>query len=276
MNRFAQKVAIVTGAASGLGAAISRRLAREGAHVAMVDVNAPMLAETVASIEHDMPHTTLRPYQLDLSTDFELFDSTMERINGDFGQIDVLVNNAGVLVAGNMGQIDLESYDNMMAINVKAPLFLTQAALPYLSVTRGNIVNTSSASANSALPLILTAYGMGKAAVSRLTEMAAADGVKNTGVRVNAIAPGVVETGMTRDIYFSENAYNGSMLDAVKNISPVGGGHIHADEIAAVVAFLASDDAKHMTGQIIKIDGGRGVYPDEAFMTRVRKPRWLE
>merc|ERR1719238_2332752 len=111
MNRFAQKVAIVTGAASGLGAAISRRLAREGAQVAMVDVNAPMLAETIASIERDVPETKLRPYKLDLSTDFELFDSAMERINGDFGQIDVLVNNAGVLVAGNMGQIDLESYD---------------------------------------------------------------------------------------------------------------------------------------------------------------------
>ena len=81
------------------------------------------------------------------------------------------------------------------------------------------------------------------------------------------------------------------MLDPVKNISPVGGGHIYADDVAAVVAFLASDDAmvtlsissyklllpiKHMTGQIIKIDGGRGVYPDEAFMTRVRKPRWLQ
>lgn len=185
-----------------------RRLAREGAQVAMVDVNAPMLAETIASIERDVPDTKLRPYKLDLSTDFELFDSAMERINGDFGQIDVLVNNAGVLVAGNMGQIDLESYDNMMAINVKAPLFLTQAALPYLSVTRGNIVNTSSASANSAMPLILTAYGMGKAAVSRMTELAAADGVKNTGVRVNAIAPGVVETGMTRDIYFRSVVFN--------------------------------------------------------------------
>ena len=185
------------------------------------------------------------------------------------------VNNAGILVAGNLGQIDPDSFDDMIAVNVKAPLFMLQSTMPYLSETRGSVINTSSASAHGAVPLVLTAYGIGKAAVSRLTELAAADGVKNSGVRVNAIAPGVIRTPMTEDYFFSEESARAGLLDPVRNISPVGTGKIVPEDIAAVVAFLASDDSKHMTGQIIHIDGGRGVYPDEAFMTRVRKPKWL-
>ena len=104
------------------------------------------------------------------------------------------VNNAGVLSVGNFGTIDPDDFDEMISINVKAPLFLLQSALPHLAKTKGTVVNTSSASANSAYPLILIGYGMGKAAISRMTELAAADGVKNTGVRVNAIAPGMVYT----------------------------------------------------------------------------------
>jgi len=81
---------------------------------------------------------------------------------------------------------------------------------------------------------------------------------------------------MTNDLFFQAESVKAGLLDPVRNISPVGSGIIEAADVAGVVAFLASDEAAHITGQVVKIDGGRGVYPDEAFMTRVRRPKWMK
>jgi len=208
-------------------------------------------------------------------TQVNRFDDLVKNVVDQHGKLDVLFNNAGILGSGNIGDISEEAYDSLSDILLKGPIFMTQAAMPYLKETKGCIVNTSSASATTDFSLVLTVYATMKASLIRFTQMTAADGVKNTGVRCNAIAPGVIDTNMTSALYFADDAVMKPLHQAVRNIAPIGDGIIRVEDVAATVAFLASHEARNITGQTITLDGGRGVFPDEAFMTRVKRPPHL-
>jgi NAD(P)-dependent dehydrogenase (short-subunit alcohol dehydrogenase family) len=172
-----------------------------------------------------------------------------------FGKLDVLVNAAGILVAGSMESTSNAAWDQTMSVNLRSAFLMMSAATPHLIAARGNIVNVSSVTGVRAFPGIL-AYCVSKAALDQLTRCAALE-LAAKGVRVNAVNPGVVVTdahirgGMDPDVY-------DQFLERSKTTHPLGRVG-EADEIAGLIAFLASDRASWITGATYSIDGGRAV-----------------
>ncbi|CAG5103922.1 Oidioi.mRNA.OKI2018_I69.chr1.g1002.t1.cds [Oikopleura dioica] len=235
MSRFVNKVALVTGAASGVGRAISRKLANEGCAVALVDLNTDSLAEEFEYLKKK--NMQVSAHDIDLS-DVSQFEQLMENVIKEHGQLNALFNNAGVIGAGKIGELDPDTFDQLTAIHLKAPIFLTQAAMPFLSKTQGAVVNTSSASGTTTFPLLLTMYGTLKGGLAHFTKYTAAHGFRHSGVRANAIAPGVIRTGMTENIYFDEEVGNLEMQQCVRNAAPVGGGIIDSLILSVSASFL--------------------------------------
>jgi NAD(P)-dependent dehydrogenase (short-subunit alcohol dehydrogenase family) len=250
MTAFAGKVAIVTGASSGIGRATAIALAHGGASVVAVGREPSTLEEAVAECAH--AGGTAIAIAADLTAAASP-DEIVQRTVTRFGSVDVVVNAAGIIAMGTTDGTADELWDRVMALNVRAPFRLMRAAFPYLKERRCTVVNVSSVNGQRVFPN-LAAYNTSKAALDQLTRCAAIDWAPH-GVRVNAVCPGVTVTNLHRRSGMSEEAY-ASFLVRSKETHPLGRPG-QASEIAALILFLASDQAGWVTGETIAIDGGR-------------------
>ena len=241
------RIAVVTGAARGIGRAIAERLTDDGARVACLDVSAGRIARTVAEMQ--AAGREVSGYPVDVS-DRMAVHAAIERIGGDLdGPVGVLVNNAAWIRYQPPERIDEETLDRMLAVGLKALVWTMQAALPQLERSgHGSVVNICSTAAFRASPDSI-AYCAVKAGVAGLTRAAAVD-LGRRGIRVNGIAPSFVPTEAAK-ANFGEAA-----IARRVQATPLGrlGG---AEEIAAVAAFLASDDSRFVNGEVMLVDGGR-------------------
>ncbi len=245
-GRFADKVALLTGASSGIGRATAVRLAAEGARVFALDVNAAGL-DTLAE-EIGAAGGTVVTRTGSIVDRAECF-AAVEQCVADLGGLDVLGNIAGISRADHFGDVTEEHYRAMFAVNVDGPFFLCQAALPHLIERNGNIVNIAS---NAGLmgTAYTVAYSMTKGAIVQLTRSLAME-TQKLSVRVNAIAPGGVETGLTGAFHIPD----GVDIDLM---TPYMGfrGMAKPEDLAALFAFVASDDGRNMHGSILSSDTG--------------------
>ncbi len=234
------KTALVTGGTSGIGRAVAERLALDGAEVIVSGRDEGRGREVVQAIE--AAGGTARFIAADLAS---LGD--VRRLAATARDVDVLVNNAGVFPGGPTDQTTEEAFDLTFDVNVKAPFFLTAAIAPRMAERGGgSIINISTMAATIGMNGLAT-YGASKAAVESLTRAWTAEYAAH-GVRVNAVAPGPTRT--------PASAAMGEMFDVLASSTPAGHGAT-ADEIAAAVSFLASDDASFVYGAILPADGGR-------------------
>jgi NAD(P)-dependent dehydrogenase (short-subunit alcohol dehydrogenase family) len=249
---LATKVAIVTGASSGIGRAAALALAAAGARVAAVGRTGAALDALAAEIAALGDAPAPQAIVADVTA-----PDAPERIVRDVvaaaGGLDILVNAAGIIATAPTDQTTDETWDRMMDINVRAPFRLMRAAYPHLKPRRGCIVNVSSVNGLRAFAGV-SVYCASKAALDHLTRCAALDWAPD-GVRVNAVNPGVTVTNLHRRGGMDEEKY-AAFLDRARLTHPLGRPG-RPEEIAALIVFLASDQSGWMTGETIPIDGGR-------------------
>ncbi|MBX9666947.1 MAG: glucose 1-dehydrogenase [Candidatus Obscuribacterales bacterium] len=243
-KKLQNKVALVTGGSRGIGAAIALRLAEEGAKVAVVYTNSKSGADDVVA-KIDKLGAKAEAFKANVSSPAET-QKLVEEVLKSFGKIDILVNNAGVFEAVPVDQIDLDHYQRVFDVNVKGVVATTIAALPAIP-EGGRIINISSVAAELNMKGG-SVYSATKAALDTLTRIWAQElGVRK--ITVNGVAPGTTATDMynqgldekTKQVYIARTA-----------LGRVG----EPEDIAAVVAFLASDDGRWITGQTLRADGG--------------------
>ncbi|WJQ05522.1 glucose 1-dehydrogenase (plasmid) [Geobacillus stearothermophilus] len=253
--RLNGKVALVTGGGQGIGRAIVLRLAREGADVAIADLNLSSAREVAGEVEA-LGHRALA-LQVDVS-DREAVRAAVSSVIEEFGTIDILVNNAGVGMFNNFFEIDEREMDIQFAVNVKGVLFAMQAAAEHMvKKNKGKIINIASQAGRRGEPFALS-YCMSKAAVISMTQSAALALAPNK-INVNAVAPGVVDTPFWEkvDKIFArlQNLPEGEPKRRAVASIPLGRIE-QPEDVANVVAFLASSDSDYMTGQTLNVDGG--------------------
>ncbi len=240
---------LVTGAARGLGLACARRFLDEGACVLLADIDADEGGRALAAI--GLPPDRAGFVHCDVSTRDQVaaaVDACAER----FGGIDVLVNNAGIAVSGDILTIDEATFDRVIAINLKAAFHGTQIAAKRMieQGTGGVIINMSSVNAVLNIPHLL-AYNISKGGLNQLTRNTAI-ALAPHGIRVCGIGPGTIMTDLLRNSVWTDEASRKSILSR----TPIGRPG-EPEEIAAIAAFLASKDASYVTGETIYADGGR-------------------
>ncbi|HEY2013437.1 MAG TPA: SDR family oxidoreductase [Bryobacteraceae bacterium] len=244
------RVVLVTGAASGIGRAAALKFAREGARVALVGRRADRLLGVAEAIRSESGEALALSADVTIEGDAaRVVAETVAR----HGSLDVLVNAAGILVPGTVENTSLAAWDATMNVNLRAVFHLMNLAAPHLAATRGNIVNVSSVTGLRSFPGVL-AYCVSKAAVDQLTRCAALE-LAAKGVRVNAVNPGVVVTEAHLSGGMPPENYQ-RFLEHSKTTHPLGR-VAEPEEIAELIAFLASDRASWITGATYSIDGGR-------------------
>jgi 3-oxoacyl-[acyl-carrier protein] reductase len=252
--KLAGKVALVTGASRGIGRAIALRLAGDGALVAVhYGSNGASAAETVKAIADANGRAFAVQARLDgdvsgIDEMFALLDRHLMEATGE-ARFDILVNNAGVDRFGSIEEITPEVFDLVFDTNVRGPFFLTQRAIPRIR-DNGRIINLSSGLARVVIPRH-TVYSMTKSAVQKLTAILAQE-LGPRGITVNAVAPGAVLTDMTAS-WLKDNAAAAAEVAGITALGRVG----QTRDIADVVAFLASDDARWVTGNVVDATGGQ-------------------
>ena len=243
MHRFNEKTVLVTGAASGIGLAAARRFLDEGARVVMLDIDEAALKEAAAGLPEDRVLVQVGD-TADRQTAAAAVKAAVER----FGGLHILVNNAGMATEGDITQTSEEDFERVMAVNVAGYFHMAKAAMPELVKTKGSIVMTSSVSGLGG-DWNLFAYNTSKGAVSNMVRAMAMDAGKD-GVRVNAVNPSFTKTGMTEDM-----VSNPELVAKFRERMPLGAPE-DPEGVAAVMAFLASEDARLITGVNLPVDAG--------------------
>ena len=246
MSRFEGRVAIVTGAASGIGRATAIRLASEGAAVACLDVVAEGSEKTAAAIDADGGRA--QPFACDVSDPASVAD-VVETVVGGLGRPQVVCNVAGIGRFAHTADVPLDDWHRIIAVNLTGTFLVCRAALPHLLDGGGNIVNVASTAGVIGQPYS-AAYAASKGGVALLTKALAVEYLER-GVRVNAVAPGGIETPIVGSFAVPDGASRRLMA---RIMSPMGFGQ--PEEVAGVIAFLASDEARYVTGAVYAIDGG--------------------
>ena len=244
------RVALVTGASSGIGRATALRFAEAGATVALVGRNYDALEEVADEIFKG--GLTALKISADVTDEIQAGMAVNAAVT-QLGGLDVLVNAAGVISNGTVETTPLADWDMMMNVNLRAVFHLMQLAAPHLARRPGNVVNVSSVTGLRAFPGVL-AYCVSKAGVDQLTRCAALE-LAPQGVRVNAVNPGVVVTEIHRRGGMADETY-ANFLEHSKTTHPLGRVG-DAREVAELILFLASDRASWITGATYSIDGGR-------------------
>lgn len=249
MGRLAGRVALITGASQGIGAAIAARLAAEGAHVALCARRAEPLEATAAAIRANGGSASYRAFDV---ADHAALADFVASTAAQHGRLDVLVNNAPSVTYSAIVDMTPESFRKDFEVNVNSAFVSTREAFKVmLPAQRGSIINVSSI--NGLLGLAnMAAYGTAKAALIHFTKCAAMEGAR-ANVRVNAIAPGVINTPATAAGFAGPYADWGKKIAAQVPMGRFGEAH----EIAGVALFLASDDSAYVTATCISADGGK-------------------
>lgn len=246
MQRLKDRVAVITGAAAGIGAATARRFAQEGARLVLADIN----EEGGESVVKELAQAGSEAFfqRCDVS-EIDQVDALIQAAVDHFGRLDIAFNNAGTGTFGKTPDLDPELWHNLIRVNLDSVFYGCRAAIPRMrEAGGGSIINTASISG------LFGDYGLGaycatKGAVVNYTRSLAIDHSKEN-IRINAVCPGPVETSLTQGVY----ALPG-VMDQFQQTVPMGRVG-RPEEVAATVAFLASDDASYITGTTIVIDGG--------------------
>src|SRR5215471_7795493 len=238
------KVALVTGAARGIGLATAKRFLADGWRVALLDIERELLARAVADLAR--PDETLA-LPCDVS-DAKAVASAMDALTKRFGRLDALINNAGVAVFAPLLETSDADWTRILSVNLTGPFLCTKAAAPLMREHGGGaVVNITSISAVRASTL-RSAYGTSKAGLAHLTKQLAVE-LASLGIRVNAVAPGPVETAMAKAVHTPE--IRADYHDAI----PLNRYGLE-EELAEAIFFLCSDRASYITGQVLAVDGG--------------------
>jgi meso-butanediol dehydrogenase/(S,S)-butanediol dehydrogenase/diacetyl reductase len=240
--RFTNKTALVTGGAGGIGLAIASRFASEGANIVLADIKMEHLQKASDELKQNGAKSILLS-QCDVSNEQQVENSVKEAVN-HFGSIDIIVNNAGLMIFKKLEETSENDWSRILNVDLMGAFYFTKHA--FLNMKRGGcIINISSIHALETTPMVTT-YAAAKSALLSLTRSSAIEG-KEKGIRVNAILPGAIDTPM-----LWENPNIKAGLEQVSKDS-VG----KPEDIAGVVAFLASADAGFVQGAMIEVDGGR-------------------
>ncbi|XP_062580933.1 3-oxoacyl-[acyl-carrier-protein] reductase FabG-like isoform X1 [Saccostrea cucullata] len=254
MASLLNKVVIITGANSGIGAATALAFAKTGARLVLAARNQERLNDVANQCSaKGLPQEKVLVKRCDVTNEENLKGLVGSAID-KYGQIDILVNNAGSAQYVNYLETTTEVFDTTFNLNIRAPFFLTKLCTTHLKKTKGCVVNVSSLAGQRSFPIAMV-YGMTKAAMDQFTRTLAVDLVKDS-VRVNSVNPGVIDSlefqrraGMTEEFY---NQY----IEKQKELQPLTGA-VEPEEVAKVILFLASDQSSSITGELIYVDGGR-------------------
>lgn len=247
MTRFDGKVAVVTGAASGIGKATALRLAADGAAVAALDVNEAGAQETVGAMASGQ--VTGKAYRCDVTDPAEI-DAVVASVASDLGPPAICCNIAGIGKFARSEEQPVDEFRRIIDVNLIGTFAVSRACLPHLLDQQGCIVNISSSAGLFGQPYS-AAYCASKGGVSLMTRAMAVEFNKR-GVRVNAVAPAGIDTPLTGDFGFVEGT---ELKDYLKMFPPTGE-MAHPDEVANLVAFLASDEAGYISGAVVPLDMG--------------------
>ncbi len=243
MSATHSKVALVTGAAQGIGLAAATRFLADGWSVAMLDVKAGTLDDAIRALKQP---ERLLALPLDVSRP-DHAGQAIAAVRERFGRLDALVNNAGIAHFGPLMETPLEAWNEVMAVNLTGPFIMTKAAVPLMRETGGAIVNITSISSLRASTLRV-AYGTSKAALGHLTKQMAVE-LASYGIRVNAVAPGPVDTAMAKKVHSPE--IRADYHDAIP-LNRYG----LPEELADAIVYLCGAGATYITGQTLAVDGG--------------------
>jgi 2,3-dihydro-2,3-dihydroxybenzoate dehydrogenase len=248
------QVAVVTGAAGGIGAAVSRRLAADGAAVAALDVKAERLSATVEKITADGARA--RAYTVDVS-DSAAVETAIATIESDLGPVGVLVNVAGVLHSGPVTELDDAAWARVMAVNLDGVLHCSRAVARRMVPRRSGVIVTVASNAGAVARVNLSAYSASKAGAAAFTKCLGLE-LAQFGIRCNVVSPGSTDTEMLSALSWNGDAISSAIAgspEVFRNGIPLGR-VADPEDIAAAVAFLASGQARHLTMQEIFVDGG--------------------
>ncbi len=245
MELLKDKVALITGAARGIGKAIALKYASEGAHIAFTDLVINEAAEETVK-ELEAFGVSVKAYASN-AAEFEATQAVVDQVVKDFGRIDILVNNAGITKDGLVMRMSEQQWDAVIAVNMKSAFNFMHAVVPVMARQRsGSIINMASIAGQTGNPGQVN-YSASKAGLIAMAKSVAKE-MGSRGIRANAIAPGYVISEMTE-------ALPQSVRDEFVKMIPLGRG-ASVDEIASVALFLASDLASYVTGQVIAVNGG--------------------
>ncbi len=253
-----KRVAVITGGARGIGLACVRRFLDDGYHVVIADMDEN--AGHVAMSEFEAVADRVRYFDCDVADKLSVHNLIADTL-GEFGQIDVLINNAGIAIKGGITDIDIDTFDRVLAVNLRGAFLVAKAVVAHmldeienredrsrLSDRPYSIINMSSINDEVSLPDYL-AYTVSKGGLRQMTKSMAIE-LAPLGIRVNAIGPGSVKTEMLASVV------NKEAMNKIASRTPLGRPAL-PEEIASVAAFLASSDSSYVTGQVIYVDGGR-------------------